>query len=124
MGPLENSRKVLGDDVPYWDDLLAHTTYDEFWRSRAITPHLERVPPAVLTVGGWFDAEDLAGAAGRLSAIEAKNPGVDNHLVMGPWSHGGWSVGKGDQLGRAVVRQQHRRVLPRPASSSRSSTPT
>ena len=62
---LENSRKVLGADVPYWFDLLEHTTYDEFWRSRAITPHLERVPPAVLTVGDgstprtWRDAPSI-----------------------------------------------------------------
>ena len=114
LGPLENSRKVLGDDVPYWFDLLEHTTYDEFWRSRAITPHLERVAPAVLTVGGWFDAEDLVGPLAVYRSVEAKNPGIDNHLVMGPWSHGSWSVGKGDRAGSAVVRQQHRRVLPRP----------
>ncbi len=99
LGPLENSKNVFGDDVPYWYDLLEHTTYDEFWRSRAITPHLERVAPAVLTVGGWFDAEDLAGPLAVYRSIEAKNPGIDNHLVMGPWSHGGWADGKGDQLG-------------------------
>jgi putative CocE/NonD family hydrolase len=99
LGPLENSRKVFGSDVPYWFDLLEHTTYDEFWKSRAITQHLARVAPAVLTVGGWFDAEDLAGPLAVYRSIEAKNPGIANRLVMGPWSHGGWADGKGDQLG-------------------------
>jgi putative CocE/NonD family hydrolase len=99
LGSLENSKNVMGDDVPYWFDLLAHTTYDEFWSSRAITAHLRRVAPAVLTVGGWFDAEDLAGPLAVYRSVEEKNPGIDNRLVMGPWSHGGWADGKGDSLG-------------------------
>jgi putative CocE/NonD family hydrolase len=99
LGALENSRRVLGDRVPNWYDLLQHTTYDEFWKSRAITPHLARVAPAVLTVGGWFDAEDLAGPLAVYRSIETRNPGIDNRLVMGPWPHGGWSDEKGDRLG-------------------------
>jgi hypothetical protein len=99
LGPLESSKRYFGDDVPYWNDLLEHTTYDEFWRSRALTPHLRGVAPAVLVVGGWFDAEDLAGPLAVYRSIEEKNPGVANHLVMGPWSHGAWSDGRGDRLG-------------------------
>ena len=55
--------------------------------------------PAVMTVGGWFDAEDLFGALNVYKAIEKQNPGADNRLVMGPWFHGGWSRGNGDHLG-------------------------
>jgi putative CocE/NonD family hydrolase len=99
LGSLANSRRVLGDNVPNWYDLLEHTTYDQFWQSRAITPHLRRVAPAVLTVGGWFDAEDLAGPLAIYRSIEEKNPGIDNHLVMGPWAHGGWSAPEGSRLG-------------------------
>ena len=99
LGPLGNMTKVVGAGAPFWKDLLEHDTYDEFWQSRAIVPHLSKVAPAVLTVGGWFDAEDLAGPLAVYRSVEAKNPGIDNHLVMGPWGHGGWSRGKGDRLG-------------------------
>ncbi|HVR29452.1 MAG TPA: CocE/NonD family hydrolase [Thermoanaerobaculia bacterium] len=85
--------------IPYWSELLEHTTYDEFWRSRAITPHLRRVAPAVLVVGGWYDAENLQGPLAVYASIEERNPGIANHLVMGPWSHGSWSQGPGDRLG-------------------------
>ena len=47
-------------------------------------------------------------------AIESKNPGIDNRLVMGPWSHGGWARRQGRSAGSTRVRQRHRRVLPRP----------
>jgi putative CocE/NonD family hydrolase len=83
----------------YWEDNLAHPTYDAFWQARAIAPHLRDVTPAVLTVGGWYDAEDLAGPLRIYRAIERQSPSASNRLVMGPWAHGGWSRGDGDKLG-------------------------
>src|SRR5207244_434022 len=53
---------------------------------------------AVMTVGGWFDAEDLFGALNTYKAIEAQNPGIKSTLVMGPWWHGGWASGQGDRI--------------------------
>ena len=53
-----------------------------------------------MTVGGWFDAEDLYGALHTYEAIEKQNsPAINNFLVMGPWSHGQWAFGKGTNLG-------------------------
>ncbi|MDB5791915.1 MAG: X-Pro dipeptidyl-peptidase [Massilia sp.] len=78
---------------------VEHDTYDEFWQSRAIAPHLKKVRAAVLTVGGWFDAEDPQGPFTTYSAIEKQNPGIFNGLVMGPWVHGGWARGEGARLG-------------------------
>ncbi len=86
-------------EVPYWTDLIEHTTYDEFWRKRSLDRFIENVPPAVMTVGGWFDAEDPLGPLKVYRAIEEKSPDTSNHLVMGPWAHGGWSGGDGDRLG-------------------------
>ncbi len=83
----------------YWEDNLAHPVYDAFWQARAIAPHLRDVTPAVLTVGGWYDAEDLAGPLRIYRAIERQSPSASNRLVMGPWAHGGWSRGDGDKLG-------------------------
>ena len=53
----------------------------------------------MLTVGGWFDAEDLFGALNTYKTIESNSPGAVNKLVMGPWFHGGWSRSEGDHLG-------------------------
>jgi putative CocE/NonD family hydrolase len=100
MGPLANSNeKYFKNKNPYWNDTLEHDTHDEFWRVRALAPHMRNVKPAVLFVGGWFDAEDLAGPLKLFRASEKNHPSAPNTLVMGPWSHGGWADMDGDRLG-------------------------
>ncbi|GAA4309895.1 CocE/NonD family hydrolase [Mucilaginibacter gynuensis] len=91
--------KYYKDSIPVWKDFMAHGTYDSFWQSRTPLPHLKNVKPAVLTVGGWFDAEDLYGPLKTFKSIDEKNKNPDNHLVMGPWAHGGWARGDGSSLG-------------------------
>jgi putative CocE/NonD family hydrolase len=98
-------RKYLKGDVAFWKEMLAHETYDAFWQARNTRPHLKGVKPAVLTVGGWFDAEDLFGALETYRSIERQSPGIANRLVMGPWPHGGWSWGTGDGLGKVRFGQ-------------------
>jgi putative CocE/NonD family hydrolase len=99
LGSLTNSARYFNPPNPYWNDNLAHTTYDEFWKSRALVPHVNNVKPAVLTVGGWFDAEDLAGPLAIFRQIDKSSPATTNLLVMGPWPHGGWARSNGDRLG-------------------------
>jgi putative CocE/NonD family hydrolase len=93
--------KHFKGQIAFWNELLAHPNYDAFWQDRNLRAHLKNVKPgvAVLTVGGWFDAENLFGALETYKTIEASSPGVSNRLVMGPWSHGGWSRGDGASLG-------------------------
>ena len=78
---------------------IEHDTYDSFWQARAIGPHLKNVKAAVLTVGGWFDAEDAAGPFTVHRALQGQNKGGNHSLVIGPWVHGGWARGDGAQLG-------------------------
>jgi len=101
LGPVKNiGSKYFGDSIKFWNDAIAHPDYDDFWKARDPRQHLKDVKPAVMTVGGWFDAEDLYGALHTYEAIEAQNPqSVVNVLVMGPWSHGQWAFGKGENLG-------------------------
>jgi putative CocE/NonD family hydrolase len=98
LGPLSNALRYLSGNR-YWTETLAHPTYDEFWKARNIAAHLAGIKPSVLTVGGWFDAEDLAGPLKTYRAIEAGSPGAENRIVMGPWAHGDWHDGPGDRLG-------------------------
>ncbi|QKJ31615.1 CocE/NonD family hydrolase [Mucilaginibacter mali] len=101
QGALPNLKKnFLGDSVKFWDDMMNHPNYDEFWKARNILPHLTNIKPAVMTVGGFFDAEDAYGAQQVYKTIEKQNPQtVKNMLVLGPWFHGGWERGDGDIFG-------------------------
>jgi putative CocE/NonD family hydrolase len=99
MGPLANAAALLKDKNAYWEETLEHNTYDEFWQTRAQSPHMKNVQPAVMFVGGWFDAEDLSGPLKLFRATEAGGPASPVTLVMGPFRHGGWSFGDGDTLG-------------------------
>jgi len=100
MGPLPNAnRKYLEGLIPMWNDLMYHGTYDLFWKERNVLQHLAKIKAAVLTVGGWWDAENLYGALQVYKNIEAKNPKNNNSLVMGPWYHGAWARSDGDKFG-------------------------
>jgi putative CocE/NonD family hydrolase len=100
LGPLNQvNRKFFDNRVPFWDSLVIHDTYDQFWKKRNTLPDLRNIKPAVLTTGGWFDGEDLYGTINTYKYIEEQNPGTYNILVMGPWIHGGWARTKGDSLG-------------------------
>ena len=83
-------RKYLKGRSPYWNEIVEHDTRDAYWKARALEPRMRDVRCAVLTVGGWYDAEDLWGALNVYAATERQNPAIENALVMGPWSHGQW----------------------------------
>jgi putative CocE/NonD family hydrolase len=99
LGPLRNIDPALfGTQAAFWKELLEHRSYDAYWQARNIRPHLKNIRPAMLEVGGWFDAEDLAGPLAVYRALESQSSQTTSTLVMGPWSHGGW-MGDGEQLG-------------------------
>jgi putative CocE/NonD family hydrolase len=98
-GPTENLDKAFAGSNFLFHDQLVHTTYDEYWKKRDLSLHMKNVHAAVMTVGGWFDAEDLSGPFKTFHAIDEFNPGAVNTLVVGPWTHGGWSIWDGDKLG-------------------------
>jgi putative CocE/NonD family hydrolase len=100
MGPLANANATyFKDQVGFWNEACLHGTYDDFWKARNLRAHLSKIRPAVMTVGGWFDAENLFGALETYKNVEATSPGTANSLVMGPWKHGGWGSGDGAVLG-------------------------
>ncbi|HSE98799.1 MAG TPA: CocE/NonD family hydrolase [Blastocatellia bacterium] len=100
MGPLANAnKKYFKNEIALWNEWMEHGDYDSYWQAQNVPQHLKRVTPAVMTVGGWFDAEDLYGPLKIYEAIEKWNPRTYNILVMGPWPHGGWARGDGDALG-------------------------
>lgn len=93
LGPLANvDAQYYKGGVPYWNEVLKHGNYDDYWKARNLRPHLQKIKPAVLTVGGWFDAENLFGALEAYKRIAETSPNDKNVFVMGPWIHGGWNM--------------------------------
>jgi uncharacterized protein len=98
-GAIANFSKLMGDSIAFWNELLKHPNYDDWWQKRDARNYVTNLQPAMLTVGGLFDAEDCYGAWNLYKAIETKSKNTDNKIVMGPWVHGGWSRGDGSSLG-------------------------
>ena len=89
-GPLSNLDEYYKEDNVFWQQLKDHPDYDEFWQSRGIIQHLKDIKPAVMVVGGLFDAEDLYGPFETYEKIEERSNNY-NTVVFGPWSHGDWA---------------------------------
>ena len=96
-GPLKNITKEYHYDNFFWNQLVEHPNYDEFWQKRSLLPALSNgdIDHAVMTVGGWYDAEDLCGPLNIYKTIEKHNPKAKNTIVMGPWTHGDWARERG-----------------------------
>ncbi len=98
-GALKNFSKLMGDSIPFWNELYQHPNYDEWWQARNARNGLYDVKPAMLWVGGLFDAEDCFGAWNCYKATENQSPQTNNRIVMGPWYHGQWGSQDGSYLG-------------------------
>jgi putative CocE/NonD family hydrolase len=90
LGTVKEATDKYYKDNFFMQEIVDHPSYDSFWQSRNLLPHLNGINHAVMTVGGWFDAEDLAGPLNIYKTIEKNNPKAKNTIVMGPFSHGGW----------------------------------
>ena len=100
MGPIKNGNLMcFNNKSKIWNEYLQHDTKDEYWQARDIRQHLKNIKPAILVVGGWFDAEDLFGALKTYESIEQKNSKNNNKLIMGPWTHGGWARANWNSFG-------------------------
>jgi uncharacterized protein len=100
LGPLSNANaKYFHGSIPTWNDFIAHSNYDEFWKRHAVAYGLKQATVPDLNVAGWWDQEDFYGPMAtyaRLEKVDTKNL---NYLVVGPWNHGGWGRGTGQSLG-------------------------
>lgn len=99
MGALPNFTKVTGDTLAFWDDMMKHPNYDAWWKARDTRSGIKNVKPAMLVVGGLFDAEDGYGAWHTYEALVKQSPATKSSFVMGPWYHGQWASHDGTHLG-------------------------
>jgi len=99
-------QKGLGVRIKFWDEMMQHPNNDAYWEAHNILTRLKGITCPTMTVGGWYDNEDLYGALHTYESIEKMNPGLFNVLVVGPWYHGGWAGIAGDWLGTAYFEQR------------------
>jgi len=99
-GTLKNLTQYMGDSIAFWKDLMAHPNYDTWWKARDARLATQHLQPAMLWVGGLFDAEDCWGAWNAYKAAEQNNPGkAFNKIVEGPWYHNQWANNDGTHHG-------------------------
>lgn len=87
LGPISNMKTHFKHNHPFWNKIFEHPDYDEFWQARNILSHLRNLKPAILIIGGWFDAEDLYGTLASYKEIEKTDPDAKSNIIMGPWYH-------------------------------------
>jgi hypothetical protein len=98
----EIGRRLGLDQLGFWQKLVAHPSYDAFWRDQAVDHVLADRPLRVPTmiVHSLWDQEDIYGAPALYRALEARDTRNDRvFLVLGPWCHGGWNSRDGSTLG-------------------------
>jgi hypothetical protein len=87
----EDVKKSGAKTLPTWKLFLDHPAYDNVWASRGVQHGLNTVAVPTLTVGGYYDQEDMYGPQIEYSTLEPHDAKHENFLVLGPWRHGYWS---------------------------------
>ena len=100
LGPLSNiDARYLHGKIPFWNSIVAHPNYDEFWKREAWVNQLHSSPVPNLNVAGFWDQEDPWGPWQIFRHSEEHDPNHTNFMVAGPWFHGEWHRGDGDKIG-------------------------
>lgn len=100
LGPISNiNTKYMHGSLPFWNDVVAHPDYDEFWKKEAWVNQLHASTVPNLNVAGFWDQEDPWGPWQVFRHAAEHDPDHTNFMVAGPWFHGQWRAPKGDSLG-------------------------
>lgn len=100
LGPISNVQKLyFHNKIPTWNTFIAHPDYDSYWQKNSTLNYIPEIQIPMLHVGGYFDQEDLNGPQLMYAAMEKGDTKGYNHIVLGPWNHGGWSKKNADSLG-------------------------
>ena len=101
LGSLKNvNEKYFHNKIPTWNNFVKHPNYDSFWKTNSPLNYIQYPQIPMLHVGGYYDQEDINGPQLMFAHMEKKDSFARNHIVLGPWNHGGWAGGKGDSLGK------------------------
>ncbi len=105
LGPLSNiNKKILHGQAPSWNAFTEHPNLDDYWLEEmcGVLPFIQPVTVPTLNVVGWYDSEDFYGPIKVYQKYEQTDEQGINHLVIGPWYHGGWSFSPQGRLLGAI----------------------
>jgi uncharacterized protein len=114
-GSFQGDAKQSGSKLlPTWKLFLEHPAYDTVWSSRGVEQWLSAVTVPTLSVGGYYDQEDMYGPQAEYTALEAHDSEHKNFLVLGPWRHGYWSSSTRSlgnlEFGEAIGKEYRSRI--------------
>ena len=128
LGPLTNANaNYLHGSIPYWNDIMAHPNYDDFWKKEAWVNQLHSSTVPNLNVAGFWDQEDPWGPWQIFRHAEQHDPDHTNFMVAGPWYHGEWqtpvrAIASASSPSAATRRRWNFARTFRPPSSATTST--
>lgn len=96
--PITDILKPVLEKGSLWTDIVNHPNYDGYWQSHCSTHKLKGIEPAVMIVGGLYDAEDNFGAWNTWRQIKRRSPRTPLFLVEAPWYHHAWGNGNYQHL--------------------------
>jgi len=100
LGALSNiNARFLHGSIPYWNAMVAHPDYDDYWKREAWVRQLHSSTVPNLNVAGFWDQEDPWGPWQIFRHAAEHDPEHTNFMVAGPWYHGEWRAPKGDSIG-------------------------
>jgi uncharacterized protein len=83
--PLESLTTNAGYESALYKALLAHPTYDDFWKAMSVEAHYGDIDVPALHMGGWYDIY-AEGTLRTYEALAGRGKGKQR-LVVGPWAH-------------------------------------
>ena len=87
--------------VPYLDEWIKHSTYDNYWKERGIDYRYADVTVPILNIGGWYDIFSKT-TLDQVTQVRASSRDRrvrrNQFAIIGPWTHafGARNVGELD----------------------------
>ena len=82
----------IANVAPYFTDWLEHPSDDEYWNQISIEPHYDKILVPGYHVAGWYDifqGGPIRNYLGIKNHGGSKSAQSSQHLLIGPWAHGG-----------------------------------
>ncbi|MEZ4665815.1 MAG: CocE/NonD family hydrolase [Thermomicrobiales bacterium] len=93
--PLDGIPALSNQDTPFFDDWIAHPTYDDYWKRWSIDEDYSRIQVPALHVAGWYDiflSGSVKNYVGLRAAAGNDHARSNQRLLIGPWYHIPWRV--------------------------------
>jgi hypothetical protein len=89
--PIKSSLDQLGVQSPFLSQVIAHSSYDDFWRQMSLHGRYKDMDVPSLFVTGWFDDlmhETFMNFTNMRNSSRSEHSKRWQELVVGPWQHG------------------------------------